>query len=65
MNSENYLRKTCSCLLAPYSETVLHVASMAGFAKEVLRLKPEVSSILNKDRFAAIHLASSYGLGIL
>lgn len=40
------------CLLAPYSETVLHVASMAGqagFAKEVLRLKPEISSSLNKD----------------
>ena len=52
------------CLLAPYSETVLHVASMAGqagFAKEVLRLKPEVSSILNKDGFAAIHLAAANG----
>lgn len=52
------------CLLAPYSETVLHVASMAGqagFAKEVLRLKPEISSSLNKDGFAAIHLASANG----
>lgn len=52
------------CLLGPYSETVLHVASMAGqagFAKEVLRLKPEISSSLNKDGFAAIHLASANG----
>lgn len=52
------------CWLAPYCETVLHVASMAGltgFSKEVLRLKPELSSILDKDGSAAIHLASANG----
>ncbi|XP_059450797.1 ankyrin repeat-containing protein BDA1-like [Corylus avellana] len=50
--------------VAVYPETVLHIAAMSGqteFVRELLKLKPDFATRLNKDGFSAIHLASANG----
>jgi ankyrin repeat protein len=50
--------------LAVYPETALHIATMGGqtdFVRELLKLKPDFATRLNKDGFSAIHKASANG----
>jgi ankyrin repeat protein len=45
-----------------YPETALHIAAMGGqteFVRELLKLKPDFATRLNKDGFSAIHIASA------
>jgi ankyrin repeat protein len=50
--------------LALYPETALHIATIGGrteFVRELLKLKPDFATRLNKDGFSAIHIASANG----
>ena len=50
--------------VAVYPETVLHIAAMSGqteFVRELLKLKPDFATRLDKDGFSAIHMASANG----
>ncbi|XP_059450792.1 ankyrin repeat-containing protein BDA1-like [Corylus avellana] len=50
--------------VAVYPETALHIAAMGGqteFVREILKLKPDFSTRLDKDGFSAIHIASANG----
>ncbi|XP_062175672.1 ankyrin repeat-containing protein BDA1-like [Alnus glutinosa] len=50
--------------VALYPETALHIATMGGqtqFVRELLKLKPDFATRLNKDGFSAIHIASANG----
>jgi len=50
--------------VAVFPETVLHIAAMGGqtdLVRELLKLKPDLPSGLDKDGFSAIHIASAKG----
>ncbi|XP_059450795.1 ankyrin repeat-containing protein BDA1-like [Corylus avellana] len=51
--------------VAVYPETALHIAAMGGrteFVREILKLKPDFSTRLDKDGFSTTHIASANGL---
>lgn len=46
------------------SDNPLHIASAAGhagFVREVLRVRPEYATEVNKDGFSPLHIASANG----
>lgn len=50
--------------LAPFAETPLHIATLAGktkFVKEILSQKPSFASELNQDGFSPLHIAAASG----
>jgi ankyrin repeat protein len=51
-------------LVAVYPKTALHIAAMGGqieFVRELLKLKPDFATKLDKEGFSAIHIASANG----
>jgi ankyrin repeat protein len=50
--------------IAVYPETALHIEAMGGqteFVRELLKLKPDFATRLDKEGFSAIHIASANG----